>query len=462
MNTMRMGLFCALVGWMAANAQAQMGTYGSPDPISLGQYAPQSSYVPAVASRASYATAVDGAGPKLTPASYANIPQPPSESSAVSTMLSEPYTTASPSSGCNVLPTGGYIKDAGNCDTRGDVCGDVCCSRWFASFDALYMTRNRPNKVYTSAQANDQVNQGYFNDANWTWGGQTSVGYRFGCGCDWALQGTYWGLADSSSDGNPGMTGPYVTPMIFGLTSMLSTTGGLVTPFNPTGTGTANQWFDQSPNHHIWRNYEAQNLELNLVRTVCGDECNRVGIDFMVGVRWFHFQDGLVFGAQREANGSDYDNDWIYLNDRITNDLVGVQAGFNASYRFADCWKAFITPKFGVFNNHMTLDYNVYAVSSTNSTQYQASSQTYANPNYPVHAATDGFAFMTQVDLGLDWQVTRHVSTQLGYRVVAVTGMGLADNQIPFYGNDTEAIADIDRNGSLILHGAFGGLTFSW
>ena len=79
-----------------------------------------------------------------------------------------------------------------------------------------------------------------------------------------------------------------------------------------------------------------------------------------------------------------------------------------------------------------------------------------------MHATTDGFAFLTQVDLGLDWQVTRHVSTQFGYRVMAMTGIGLSDSQIPFYGNDTQAIGDIHHNDSLILHGAFGGLTFSW
>ena len=46
MNSMRMGCF-ALVGWMAADAKAQLGTYGSPDPIPLGQYAPRDSYLPA-------------------------------------------------------------------------------------------------------------------------------------------------------------------------------------------------------------------------------------------------------------------------------------------------------------------------------------------------------------------------------------------------------------------------------
>ena len=204
-------------------------------------------------------------------------------------------------------------------------------------------------------------------------------------------------------------------------------------------------------------------MEINFLRTVCVGECNRLGIDLIAGFRWFRFQDGLVFGTERQnIPGDQYSGDWFYLNDHVTNDLFGVQIGCNASYRFADCWKVFVTPKVGVFDNHMTLDYNVYAVSSSTGTQYQASSQTYANPNYPVHSTTDGFAFLTQVDVGLDWQFSRHVSTQFGYRVMAMTGIGLSDSQIPFYGNDTQAIADIHHNDSLILHGAFGGLTFSW
>ena len=116
----------------------------------------------------------------------------------------------------------------------------------------------------------------------------------------------------------------------------------------------------------------------------------------------------------------------------------------------------------GIFNNHITLDYNLYAVSSTTGQQYQGSSQTYANPNYPVHATSDDFAFLTQVDLGLDWQITRHLSTQFGYRVVAMTGIATADSQIPFFGNDTQAIANIQHKDSLLVHGAFGGLTFTW
>ena len=80
--------------------------------------------------------------------------------------------------------------------------------------------------LHLGRAAGNPVNQGYFNDVNWTWGGQATVGYRFGCCCDWAVEGTYWGLAESNSDGGPGIPGPYVSPMTFGLTSILGTTGG--------------------------------------------------------------------------------------------------------------------------------------------------------------------------------------------------------------------------------------------
>jgi hypothetical protein len=379
-------------------------------------------------------------------------------------MGNEPRPTIAPGWGGNALHSGGYGQ-AGQCDAGCDVCGcgaGVCASSWYVSADGLFMTRNQPNKVYTSAEATSFGNSGYFDDMNWTWGGQGTLGYRFGGG-PWAVEGTYWGVLKSNTDGGPGIPGPYVSPMIFGLTSILGTTGGLPTTTNPNSIGTADQWTDSSPNHHIWRNWQTQDVEINLSRTLCDGNCNRFSVDFLAGARWLRFQDGFLFGAQRNlTDGSIYAGDWLYLNDRVTNDLLGFQAGFNADFRFAPRWKVFVKPLVGVFDNHMTLNYNLYAVSSATGNQYQASSQTFTSPNYPVHATSDGLALLTQVDLGVDWQITRHIGTQIGYRVVAVTGTALSDSQIPFYGNDTQAIADIKHDDSLLLHGAFGGVTVTW
>ena len=318
MKWMRIGLLCALVGCMSAVAQAQWGTYGSPDPIPLGQYAPQNAYQPAVINRTAYVNTVDPAGPTLsaapasgnlplppspgggapqnaagnnyipqpspapgyappmsTPPGYpqpstppAYLPQPagpgcgyqPTESAAVSGMLNEPTPAVGPAPGCDMMPAGGYMKNAANCDNVGDVCGcNACCDHWYASADALYMTRSTPRTTYTSAEpTNNPVHQGYFNDVNWTWGVQGTLGYRFGCNCEWSAEITYWDLVESNSDGGPGIPGPYVTPMTFGLTNMLNTSGG-------GGTGglqTADQWFNRrrptiSGGPTTWRTWKA-------------------------------------------------------------------------------------------------------------------------------------------------------------------------------------------------------------
>ena len=57
------------------------------------------------------------------------------------------------------------------------------------------------------------------------------------------------------------------------------------------------------------------------MRTLCGGECDRFSVDFLAGVRWFRFQDGFVFGAERGSDGTTYADNWLYLNDHITNDL---------------------------------------------------------------------------------------------------------------------------------------------
>ena len=74
----------------------------------------------------------------------------------------------------------------------------------------------------------------------------------------------------------------------------------------------------------------------------------------------------------------------------------------------------------------------------------------------------DDVSFLAELDLGLAYQLTRHWSIYGGYRAVAVTGLALADNQIPFFLVDYPAYADIETNGSLILHGAMFGVLFQF
>jgi hypothetical protein len=46
----------------------------------------------------------------------------------------------------------------------------------------------------------------------------------------------------------------------------------------------------------------------------------------------------------------------------------------------------------------------------------------------------------------------------IGYRLVAATGMGLADHQFPNNVVDFAFLDTVKSNGNLLVHGAFAGL----
>lgn len=81
---------------------------------------------------------------------------------------------------------------------------------------------------------------------------------------------------------------------------------------------------------------------------------------------------------------------------------------------------------------------------------------------YPVNSSKDILSFMTEIDVGLDWQFCNRWSARVGYRVLFVSGIGLAEEQITPYAVDIPEIAHIDHNATLILHGAFAGLTYNF
>ena len=113
----------------------------------------------------------------------------------------------------------------------------------------IYMTRSQPNMVYTSAEQNAVANQGYFNDVGWTWGAARPRSVIASAAAAIGLWKALTGAFAKDTDGGPGIPGPYVSPMTFGLTDILGTTGG-------GGTGgdqTANNFTDNSPDHFIWR-----------------------------------------------------------------------------------------------------------------------------------------------------------------------------------------------------------------
>jgi hypothetical protein len=348
-------------------------------------------------------------------------------------------------------------------------------SLWYASVSALVMTRDRPNKVYITYETGNLPHNDYPPDEfGWHWGGEVTFGRRFCCGCGcgndcnggcntccntgyWALEATYWSLApmDSSvTHTNPG--GTVSTPLVVGYNQFWD--GTLPTP----AYRNAQDWFDGASEHRLWRTDEVHDVELNLVRGQwCYGADSPWDLGWSMGVRYFRFRESWKFGTLMNGaywgeTGGAYE---AYLDDQITNNLIGPQIGFQLGYCICNNCRFFITPKVGIYDNHITNNFNAYLGNGTISRPTPGSGVT---GSYPVSSSTDTVAFLTQIDLGLDWKFASHWDAQIGYRVVAASRIGLADAQIPFYVVDIPAIADIDQNGDLIMHGGFASIGYSF
>ena len=500
MKLIRLSVFVVAAAWCAAEAQAQLGLYGSPEPLPLQQtqttqygarptVSPQA--VPAAYNGGPqiYQTANDGPRmpsppPPAPQGSWAPNQQAPYQQMPAPQPIPQSIPQPAPASGMSVVNEmmnnnqagpAGYPAPDGTAGCAAPCLADGCCApcatNWYGSLIFLYMTRDQPNMLYTSAMDSNWADQWGNNHFDWRPGGELRIGRNFCCG-QWAIEGAYWTLDQFSGVATPPYdANGYDTPFQMNVPNQFDPSIPELTVLNTWDSAgdptTPQEWFDASPQHRLSRVNEMQNIEINFLRNrVVGDGCQPLNIDCVLGVRWFRFRDRLTFSAQHQANDwlgqpSDFAGDWIYLDDEVTNNLLGVQFGVNTDYRVAERWKVFVNPRFGLFNNRTNLDYNLYAKDGAGNT-LQGSSLTYQPLDYPIHASSNGISFMAQIDVGVEWQFTQNWGATLGYRVVGFTGMGLADNQVPSYGNDTLAIARMDRNGDLVLHGGFAGLTFNF
>jgi len=175
-----------------------------------------------------------------------------------------------------------------------------------------------------------------------------------------------------------------------------------------------------------------------------------------LGVRYFRFEESFLFGSRNGATwGEAGGTNEAYLDDKCRNDLVGFQFGADFSYNMFGNWRLFAAPKLGIYNNHVQHYFNLRRGDGVIASAAPAG----VTETYPVSSTEDALAFLSEIDLGMDWQVAHNWSVFLGYRVIFATGIALADNQIPTYVVDIPEIADIDTNGDLVLHGAFAGVT---
>jgi len=443
MRFLRIALILSLVVLGATTAWAQYGLYGSPQMLYLPNTGPAA--IPAAGYNTVAAYPVARPNMPALPLSAAPAPEMPKPPTPEGIKNDSPGPNAELAKdtdngyGC----AGCYESCGGDCASCG--CAPACCP-WYASAQALVMSRNQPNRLWTSYETGDESNQVQHSQLGmeWRWGGEIRFGRRFCCGCDtWALEATYWTLDQFSGFASVSLPGGVSTPLELNVGNV---------QFDGTA---ASVWFDNSPEHRLWRRDEIHSVELNLIRDQINSGYTMLDVDWALGVRFFRFEDRFIFGAVRSGHAWGDGGYWeAFLDDQVVNNLIGVQIGCNLEYRLSSAWSLHFMPKFGIYNNHITNLFQAHLGDGTVATS--------DGGTYPVNSSADTISFLTQLDLGLDCRLSQRWSARIGYRLLVATGIGLADNQIPFYIVDVPEISDIDYNGELVLHGGYAGLTYNF
>jgi hypothetical protein len=328
------------------------------------------------------------------------------------------------------------------------------------------MTRNRANPYWTTFQTNNNPNQ-LMNTQNagagWAGGGQVTLGYAFcgcnGCGdgCDQcgqcgqcgpcasagpALAFTYWGLTP--------MTGfSSVTDQTGNINTALSTPinlGGVTISGNPAGS-----YFDNAHEQRIWRSDRVNNFEANLLQYGMINT-GRLQVAALAGFRYFRFSESLTYGSVAFGHnfGDNGGANEAYLGFRCVNNLFGGQLGAFFNYAVTDRFGVFFIPKVGIFGNQMNSQTLLYSGDQA------------ANPTYNIAANKSDVSVLGELDSGVNWAWTDNVRLYMGYRVIGVANVALADNQfLPFLA-DTQGFGQVKQSGSIIIHGAMAGFVWAF
>ena len=354
---------------------------------------------------------------------------------------------------------GGY---EGTCDTIAGPCGgSCCCHNHYVYANALLMNRLLPGGFVTStfgsgSQAINFCNQEFGNI--WVGGFEIGTGWCFGCNCNNALEVVYWGLYPAT--GSARATGSINSLIDF---SSLDYNGG-----------SADLAFDSANIHVLESDYTFHSVEVNLVGNglcggpfgcgMCGCCCGTAGspwgFGYSLGFRYMNFSDRFLFSGDTTDSAIDGDPTELNYLGQFNNNLFGFQIGSGISYCVCNSLTAYVIGKVGVYDNQVTGLQRVYGTLGN----ADINNGPYTNEDAVVRTASRAsFAMSGQIDLGGRWAINNCWSANFGYRVLGLSGVATADDNFQTANfHDVEGMAFLDRDGSLLLHGAYAGATYCW
>lgn len=332
-----------------------------------------------------------------------------------------------------------------------DCWGGCCPPRvgCYAGVSALVMDRDWENNLWLSYDLFDVCNRVLDSrdaDSSYAGGFGAYVGHYFNCGQN-AVELGYWGIFPDSEAAT---------------VCAYQTTGGLGTmlrfdglSYDPgTGPELVNDAFNNACVHRVQRDWEVHNVELNLLGFNYCSPCSRWRMGWLAGVRYLRFTEDFLYSTDPVDYVFTGDPNEMHYGIEVENNLIGFQVGGRLERCCGRAWSVYADTRVGVFGNYIEQSSSVYGA---NGPAYVSDP---TNPFYgcPVCVSSDkdDVSLVGELILGLDWRVTCHWSVGVGYRVMGVSGVALATNQVPVdHIALLHSLESVDSNGDLILHGGF-------
>lgn len=354
----------------------------------------------------------------------------------------------------NSQPGGNYFAPQGGCDTGS---GNGGCGASYAGYDSGFGSRvglggGSSRNITVGARAlffdrkyedhrlygNDAIGDICSTDTRFSAlnGFETFLGVRNCNGL--GFEAGYWGLYPTQADVSY-LNGPFNTAMT-GLSS-ITLQGSLV----DATLNTADSW-------RSYRNNEFHNLEFNFLRNGSAGACGGPNIEWLAGVRYFHFDEGIRLAAN---NSTAPYPPLTRLDFETNNRLIGFQLGGRSERCLVGGLSLVLGCKFGVFNNEARLR---SSVNDGNGNFGVVNNGVYTGQAFAHDETENNVATLGELDLGLNWQFAESWRANIGYRIIGVGGVALAPEQVPYDWTNFPAHRDIDTNSSLFLHGAYVGL----
>lgn len=368
----------------------------------------------------------------------------------------------------------GCLEDCGNSSHR-----------WFGGVYGLAMERNNANRVPLAFVTTNAVP--YFPtdaeialttrdaDIDYQGGLEIRFGAYFGgrrgsgsCGCgpSYAWETAYWGIFEDSA-----------TATITDVTADANRTYGMIDfnglEFDPgTGFRSVNVFYDSGlptvdnsapvdvevRSLSVRSTFQVQNIEMNLLRLPVlngGGGSSRYELTTILGARIMRVDDDFWFRTDYEIDPAGTPTLGSLAYDVQTdNTLYGFQVGGNGTYRFGNSGRLSMhcNSTVGLYGNHIEVSQRMDNARFANG----------AIGAFLVESEKEDVSVIGEMRLGLSYQGHRNWRIYGGWRVIGMTGLALATDQIPTAFITPNQVGTIASNGSMILHGLQSGIEFTY